>query len=513
MENLTKDPTVNIALDTLKLKKQALVFANSKRSAEKCAEDIAKHVKNKHLIELSDKVLKALSRPTKQCERLSRCILKGIAFHHAGLPSKQRDLIEDNFRAGVIKIICSTPTLAIGLDLPAFRVILKDLRRFGFRGLDWIPTLEYLQMCGRAGRPSYDTEGEAIAIASTENSREEIEFRYIYGQPEDIYSKLAVEPVLRTYVLSLIATKFVSTKKQLIDFFEKTFWAKQYKDKIKLITIIEKMINLLKDFDFIKSEKPDFVSANELEQDEKYTGTKMGERVAQLYIDPLTAKFIIDCLERSNHKKINAFSFLQMTSRTLEMRPHLRVKVKELEDIQAAHLKLHDFILEDEPTQFESEYEDFISSLKTGLLLQDWIDEKSEDELLLKYDVRPGELNTKILNSDWLLYASEEICRIMKKQSLLKEISKTRFRLKKGIKEELIPLLGLKKIGRMRARKLFENKLRNLGDLKKIDINTIAQLVGKNLAINIKEQLGQPNEKVTIKPNKRKGQISLTDWN
>ena len=66
--------------------------------------------------------------------------------------TKQRELIEDNFREGVIKIICATPTLAYGLSLPAFRSILKDLRRYGPRGMAYIPVLEYLQMSGRAGR-------------------------------------------------------------------------------------------------------------------------------------------------------------------------------------------------------------------------------------------------------------------------------------------------------------------------------------------------------------------------
>src|SRR3990167_7074642 len=114
----TGNAALDLALDTIKIGKQALVFANTKRSAEKTAEDIAKKVKtdNKKLIELSESVLKALSRPTKQCERLSNCIKKGIAFHHAGLVAKQRELIEDNFRSGLIKIICCTPTLCLSGD-------------------------------------------------------------------------------------------------------------------------------------------------------------------------------------------------------------------------------------------------------------------------------------------------------------------------------------------------------------------------------------------------------------
>ena len=77
----TGNGALDLALDTIKIGKQALVFVNTKRSAEKTAEDIAKKVKteNEKLIGLSKDVLKALSSHTKQCERLSNCVKKGIA--------------------------------------------------------------------------------------------------------------------------------------------------------------------------------------------------------------------------------------------------------------------------------------------------------------------------------------------------------------------------------------------------------------------------------------------------
>ena len=126
---------------------------------------------------MADKVEHVLSKATRQCSRLAKCVKKGIAFHHAGLTNEQKNLIEDGFREGKIKIICCTPTLAAGVDLPAYRVIVKDLKRFGFRGMVWIPVLEYLQMAGRAGRPKYDKKGEAIVIAKTEVGKEKIKER------------------------------------------------------------------------------------------------------------------------------------------------------------------------------------------------------------------------------------------------------------------------------------------------------------------------------------------------
>ena len=507
----TGNAALDLALDTIKIGKQALVFANTKRSAEKTAEDIAKKVKteNKKLTELSDKILKALSSPTKQCQRLSNCIKKGIAFHHAGLVAKQRELIEDNFRNGAIKIICCTPTLAFGLDLPAFRAILKDLRRYGPRGMAYIPVLEYLQMSGRAGRPKFDKFGESIIVAASENEKKKLYEKYVLGNPEEIYSKLAVEPVLRTYLLSLIAANFVNTKKQIIDFFSRTFWAFQFVDMDKLIIIIDKMLGLLEEWEFIQRQnKEDFTCADKIDDnDEKIRATLMGKRVAELYIDPLTAYFFITCLRNASDKKIKDISFLQMVSHTLEIRPLLRVGVKEHEKIGEELAKYQNLLLEKEPSMYEPEYEDFVNSVKTSLMLYDWVNEKSEEYLLEEFNARPGELRSKLNIADWLLYASEEISRLLQFQSLNKEITKLRLRLKHGIKEELLPLVKIKGIGRIRARKLFYNRIRDIGDVKKADVMKLSQILGKNVALNVKKQVGQETKEVPA--GKRKGQISL----
>ncbi|MBS3105915.1 hypothetical protein J4234_06705 [Candidatus Woesearchaeota archaeon] len=502
---------LNIALDTIKIGKQALVFANTKKSAEKTAEDISKKIKgdDAQLKLLADKALNVLSKPTKQCERLAFCLKKGIAFHHAGLTQEQKTIIEDNFRSGAINIICCTPTLAYGVDLPAYRAIIKDLKRYTAHGLTWIPVLDYLQMSGRAGRPNYDNEGQSIAIALTNGEKEKIEERYLNGSPEDIYSKLAVEPVLRTYVLSLIAANFITTKKQLFDFFDRTFYAYQFKDLRRLHATISKVIDMLEEWEFMMRNGNDFSSANEL-ADEKLKTTLMGKRVAELYIDPLTANFIITCMRNASDKKIDALSFLQMISHTLEIRPLLKVGIREYDKVQESMLGFSDFLLENEPSMYEPEYEDFLNSVKTSLMFNNWINEQDEEFLLEGYNVRPGELRVKLEIADWLLYASEEIGRIMHYQYLLKEIVKLRLRLKYGVKEELLPLVRLENIGRVRARILFRNRLRDTKDLKNADLSSLTHLLGEKVALSVKKQLGQ--EQTEVPENKRKGQISLRDW-
>ncbi|MBI4439457.1 hypothetical protein HY638_00635 [Candidatus Woesearchaeota archaeon] len=480
------EPVVSLAFDTLQMNKQALVFVNTKRSAERTAEEIAKNIKdNEDLLKIALTAKTSLSNPTKQCERLSYCLRKGIAFHHAGLTQGQKTLVEDNFRNGTIKIICCTPTLAYGLDLPAFRVIIKDLKRFGRRGLAWIPVLDYLQQAGRAGRPKYDSHGEAIAIANTDSEKENIYEKYVKGEPEEIQSKLAVEPALRMYVLSLIATGMVSSRKEIYSFFDRTFWAHQYQDSDRLAEVIEKILLMLSEWEFLRAD----------EEEEVFNATPIGRRVSELCIDPYTAYFIVECLRRAASKKIEVFSFLHMISSTLEMRPLVKAKTREIELLQQELAKYHELLLMDEPPMYDAEYDYFLDSFKTALMFREWVDENSEEYLLENFNVRPGELQVKIDMADWLMYAAQEMCTLLHFPYLKREISKARFRVKYGVKEELLPLLRLKHIGRVRARKMYSNRIKDLGDVKKADIIMLSQLLGRSIAASVKKQVGQESEK------------------
>jgi len=368
------DPTLTVALDTLKKGKQALIFTNSRRSAEKQAEEIAKKIKLGTIIleELAEKIRTVIPKPTTQCIRLADCVKKGIAFHHAGLHSKQKEIVEDEFRSGKISIICSTPTLAAGLDLPAFRTIMKSLKRYGGRfGMQYIPVLEYLQMAGRAGRPNYDSYGEGICIAKSESEARELYNKYVLGEPEEIYSKLAVEPVLRTYLLSLIASNFVSSDEDILNFFQKTFWAHQFKDMEQLSSKLQQMLQLLLDFKFITKGgvKSDFVSADEI-LDNSYKPTMVGKRVSEIYLDPLTAHKMIKAMKKASAMKTKPFSFLHLICNTIEMRPPLRVRTKEWDTVQEKAILYQQYFLEPEPSIYESEFEDFLAAVKTASMMQ-----------------------------------------------------------------------------------------------------------------------------------------------
>lgn len=467
--------------------KQALVFCATKRSAEITAEIIAKSCKylNQNL-KLSEQVLNSLPQPTKQCHKLANCIKKGVAFHHAGLHPLQRKLIEFNFKQGKLKIISCTPTLAMGINMPAFRTIIKDLKRYDQKqGLKWIPTLEYHQMAGRAGRPDFnDTHGEAICIAEKKSDINEILERYIFSPPEKILSKMNYEQNLRSCCLTLISLGFAKSKYDILEFFKNTLYAKQYANINEIYNILDKILKQLQEWEFIK------ISKNPEIENQKIQPTLIGKRITELYIDPLTANQIIVSLKKASQKKVvDEISFVNLACSVQELKPLPSVKPSEFEKLKSLKSGLN--IITCEPSIFEPEYDEFIKSVKLTLALKDWMNEKNENEIFEKYNISPGELHLKRELCNWLIYTTEKLAEMLLLKKFIKIIRKAKFRLEKGIKKELIPLAKIKNVGRVRARLLYKNGIKNIEDVKKTDVSLLSKILGKKTAVKLKEELSK----------------------
>jgi len=475
------DETLSIALDTIRKGKQALVFCPTRRSAESTAQKISKLLESdENTSKLSTSVLKAASSSTSQCRKLSDTVLKGVAFHHAGLVQKQKKAVENGFRENKIKIICCTPTLAMGVNLPAFRVIMKSLKRFtGRRGMDWIPVLEYHQMTGRAGRPDFDNNfGEAISIAVSEKDRDLIKEKYIEGKPEEIVSKLSVEPVLRRAILSLVASEFVTKIDELINFFKGTFYGYQYNDDFGFEYKVEDALKDVEKFGFLN------IQGTELK------ATPIGRRVSELYLDPSAAFDLIQGLKKLT-SDFEDIVLLHLISSNAEMYPWTNIQKKDYDWLEETTEELVDKIVTKAPKEWDYEYVEFLKKTKTAVLVRDWIMELNEDYLLENYNVPPGELRNKISTAEWLLYGASELCVLLGEMEKISGINKLKFRIKNGIKAELIPLVKLRGVGRVRARKLFNAGIKNVLGLRNVSAEKIAGLIGsEKVAQSIKKQVG-----------------------
>jgi helicase len=502
VKNHTKDSLINIVLDTLELNKQILIFNASKNSSEATAEKIANarkildSEKKEKLHTLSQKILKSFSIPTKQCRRLAKCVEKGIAFHHSGLVAKQRMLIEKAFKSGLIDVISSTPTLAAGLNLPAYKVIIKDYKRYSANGYNDIPVLEFHQMAGRAGRPGKEDVGKAVVLVKTQEEVEPVVKKFIFGKPEQIYSKLAVEPTLKMYLLSLISMDLINTKEEIEHFFSHTLYGKQYNDLQGLYYNIFRILDVLKQYNFVSQD------------DLYYKVTPLGKKVSQLYLNPDTANDILQhfyTIEKILSKKIlgkeDLFLIFQFLCSIIEMRPLFRVKKKEEEHYVSLLEEKGDSLIQ-EYNPFEIDYGECLNSFKTAEVLLDWVYEAPEDYITEKYGITPGELQYKLQILDWILYCLEEFALLKKKPFIKTTVNKLRIRCKAGIKEELVFLIGFKGIGRVRARKLYDRGIVNRDKLRQSSFQTLSSILGEKLAISLKNQLGDWDVKESLTNNK-----------
>ena len=487
IEKETRNPAINLALNTVKTSGQALIFASTRKNAVTIAKKAAAKIEQvlskplKRTLEREAKRILATGEKTSVSELLAELVRCGVAFHHAGLGGAHRKIIEDSFREGKIKVLTATPTLAFGVNLPARTVIIQDYRRYepGY-GYYPISVLEYKQMSGRAGRPKYDKIGEAILIAKTADEADYLMESYVLAKPERIWSRLAVERILRSHVLATIAADYAHTEYGIYDFFSKTFYAYQY-DVGAIKNIIARILKYLYDEEMID------VSG------ENIYATRFGKRVSELYIDPVSAVVIRDAL-RQKPMFLTDLSLLHMIAHTPDMRPILRPYTSELDKI-AVFLEEHrEELLVPVPNEWEDRinYETFLGEVKTAMTLKAWIEETSEDEIIERFHVQPGDLYRTVENAKWLLYATNELAALFGNKEVQPLTLELMERVEKGVKKELLPIVRLEGVGRVRGRILYNAGYKTIEDIKHAQIEDLMNLplIGPKLAKKIKGQVG-----------------------
>jgi len=483
------NPIFDTALEVVRDGGQVLIFAETRRTAvemgKKAAALLRRHMPKpdrRALENLAQRIL-ATGERTRLGDVLAEQALNGVAFHHAGLPGPHRKIIEDAFKAGRLKILSATPTLAAGVNLPARTVIISSYERYeaGY-GRYPISVLEYKQFCGRAGRPKYDKYGEAILIAKTEDEQDYLLKNYALAEPERIWSKLGAEKVLRPHVLATIATRFANTEDGLTRFFAKTFYAFQYNPKM------------------IKGKLGEILSFLHREQMVEFEGedlkaTKFGRRVSELYIDPVSAVVLRDGLY-TRAKHVTEVSFLHLISRTPDISPKLYPRRGEDEMLDLFAKEHEDEFMCETPEYFGDTngvtYEEFLAEIKCARVMYEWINETSEDGILEVHKVEPGDMLRMVDTSRWLLHATYQLAELFGHKDLLAPTYELQIRCAKGVKSELVPLVELDGVGRIRARSLFNAGYRHLDDLKHASVTDLMNvpLIGPSLAKKIKEQVG-----------------------
>ena len=508
IEPETHVPLINLILNTLQNGGQALIFSSTRKSAVSAAKTIASHMdkvlvpksgsklvkkareeQTKGVLRKEAKKILNAGEHTQMREELADLVLCGTAYHHAGLPNAHRKIIEDAFKEHKIKVLTATPTLAWGVNLPARTVIIQDYRRFE-AGLGNYPisVLDYKQMAGRAGRPKYDKFGESVLIAKTADEADYLMESYVLAKPERIWSRLAVEKIIRTHVLATIASDFAHTEHGIYEFFGKTFYAYQY-DVKAIQNVIAKILRFLHDEEMI------VVAGDSI------LATKFGKRISELYIDPLSGVIIRDALQ-GNIPLLTELSLLHLVAHTPDMGPILRPYQREMDNLAIYTEDHKKELLIEIPDQWSDYigYAEFLGEVKTAMVLNNWIEELPEEKIIERFNAQPGDLYRSIETAKWLLHAINELSPVVAKNRDVSELSQELVeRVSKGIKRELLPIVALEGVGRVRGRIIFNAGYQTIEDLKHAPIEDITNLpsVGPRLAKRIKEQVGGHIKKET----------------
>ncbi|MBW9223584.1 DEAD/DEAH box helicase [Methanothermococcus sp. SCGC AD-155-E23] len=512
----------NLVIDCVLDGGSLLIFCNSKRKAVEEAEklDLRDYLSREELRELrriKEEILSVFDRPTETCKTLAECIERGVAFHHAGLTYEQRRIVEEAFRRRIIKVICCTPTLSMGVNVPCRRAIVKDLKRFSKGSRVFIPKMEILQCIGRAGRPNLDPYGEGIIYVDEKVSAEEVK-DYLVGPVEPISSGLYNPRTLRSHILGLIALGDVKDRESLRNFIENTFYAYQYGNISKILEYIEEVIRFLEFSGFISVEGGEGkygVKILTLDGDgisirggeERYRITPLGRRVSELYIDPFSGRVIIEGLKRLNkmlRKKYlgnrdpldcATFYILYLISKTSEMLPLLWIKSykkdkKNKEEFLTYEALRRGIFIENKRD---------LKYIRSAMIFYDWIREVPEDKIEERYGIEPGILRYWVEQAKWLLHATGELYKILKIENeiISQVLEELKIRIEYGAGRELIDLLKIKYIGRARARMLYNAGIRSAQDI--IDnYDKVRRILGDKIARKILKEL-KDSEDISLK--------------
>jgi helicase len=312
-------------------------------------------------------------------------------------------------------------------------------------------------------------------LASPSFTKEELFENYIKGKPEPIISQLSDEGMLRTHLLATIASLPGLSDEDIEEFFSKTLFTLQYRRPTVKVRLGRCLSTLLRDGLVGKVGR-------------RYMATEFGKRISLLYIDPETGVLFKKALQRSRAGRRYEAGIIHLISIAPDMSPKLALRSKDVEEARA-YMEEHseEFLIK--PFE-EASYWSGSDSFRNVLVLDAWIREASEDTILEKYGVEPGDLYRITENAEWLLYSLKEIAKLLQTNYLIDEIEELRMRVKYGVRAELLPLTKLEGIGRVRARALYSRGFTDLNKIASAKEEQLASIpkIGPVLAKKIKKQ-------------------------
>jgi superfamily II RNA helicase len=184
----------------------------------------------------------------RSAQQLYPLIQRGVAYHHAGMLPTLKEVIERLFTSRLLKVIFTTETFALGINMPSRSVIFDDLRKFYGRYVRTLKTRDFYQMAGRAGRRGIDKEGFVYSRINLNRINLEEVKRIIYGKPEEVKSQLNTSYATILNLYEKYKEEFFQIYPLSLHYFQS-----RKNEQKKALQLLEAKLALLKEMGYIKN--------------------------------------------------------------------------------------------------------------------------------------------------------------------------------------------------------------------------------------------------------------------
>jgi helicase len=383
--------------------------------------------------------------------------------HHAGFDHAQRTDIENRFRSKSTKVLVTTSTLEMGLNLPARQVVLYDLQEFN--GHDFVPlsTVSVWQRGGRAGRPGLDSTGEVVLFVPAWQKGGVK--NYEKGNFEHIKTSTSEDAQLTEQILAEIATRLSRSSTQIYRNMQKSLSKIPLSQKL----INEKLDAMLLGGFLVRREEISYNIDNQL-----LTATKLGRVAVRHMLSPQTVQTLNRVMSLGND-----FSFFDLAltvSATLDCQPVLHVDFDSLTNL-ATTLNIESSAFLSNCRLLETlgvNGKRMLSALKMAAILREWTRFGVLDDLSSEYDVYPFELRRLFESASRIIQGWIALFELKKDTTIeindyqaafLEKLKAFQIMLEQGLNEEQVSLTFIKGIGPKWAKKIAASGITDVEEL------------------------------------------------
>ncbi len=231
-----------------------IYFVFGRRRAENLAFELLSFnfLSNKEktqMVELYDSLCKRFDlKNEKTAQDLYPLIQRGIGYHHAGMLPTLKEVVERLFTSRLLKVIFTTETFALGINMPSRSVCLDELRKFYGRYVRNLKTRDFYQMAGRAGRRGIDKEGFVYCRINLNKINSQEVQRIIFGAPEEVRSQLNTS-------YATILNLYEKYKEELFKIYPLSlhYFQSRKNEQKEALRLIEAKLSLLKEWGYIEA--------------------------------------------------------------------------------------------------------------------------------------------------------------------------------------------------------------------------------------------------------------------